>query len=84
MFGVAFSPDGLVASAGLDAQGEGKPANDSAVRVWDAAARELVALTVPGGSRCVAFSPDGRIARRGRRRQEDPSLGRRRAGRNAF
>ena len=37
------------------------PANDSAVRVWDAAARELIALTVPGGSRCVAFSPDGRI-----------------------
>ena len=61
VFGAAFSPDGLIASAGLDAQGEKMPANDSAVRVWDAASRELIALTVPGGSRCVVFSPDGRL-----------------------
>jgi WD40 repeat protein len=65
VLGVAVSRDGRYALAGTGHLWEDgwRPAESYGVRVWDLeTGRAVGRLDTPGPVRCVAFSPDGRLA----------------------
>src|SRR5262249_12241320 len=59
---LAFAPHGTTLAVGLMPAPGGDAAEACGVLLWDVAAQQVKAVLPghPGGTRCVAFAPDGR------------------------